>query len=214
MRLVLTAAAATLTLTTSLIAQGSSAAAPAAARPALVVLPAEQQIAAALLPLPDSLRPGTRVWGYSPEGRFVELRPGSGSMTCIADDPGDNAAGTRGNRFHVACYASTMEPFMARGRELRAQGKDEISVDTLRKADVRDGRIHLPSAAMLYSLTGQYSNYNPATNTITGARPLFVVYVPFATGPQLGLSAIPSRGTPWIMHPGEAGAHIMFTPGM
>lgn len=183
-------------------------AAPAAApRPAPVVPPAAQQIAAAVQPLPESLRAGARVWGYSPDARFTELQPGTGSMTCIADDPKDD-------RFHVACYANTMEPFMARGRELRAQGRDELAVDSLRKADVRDGRIRMPSAAMLYSLTGRAGSYDPATNRVTGATPLVVVYVPFATGPSLGLPNRAPRGQPWIMHGGEAGAHIMIVGSM
>ena len=168
---------------------------------------AAQQVASAVLPLPDSLRAGARVWGYAENARFVELRPGTGAMTCIADDPKDN-------RFHVACYHNSMEPYMARGRELRAQGKDQNAVDSLRSADVLAGRIRMPPVAMLYSLTGTAANYNASTNAVTGARPLFVVYTPFATAESLGLSAIPRRGQPWMMHGGLAGAHIMFVPEM
>lgn len=204
---------------TPLLAQGTAAPAATAtpaARPAPVILTAAQQIAAAVLPLPDSLRAGARVWGYAADGRFVELRAGSGSMTCIADDPRDNAPDERGrgNRFHVACYANTMEPYMARGRELRAQGANESTVDSVRTADVMAGRIHLPSVAMLYSLTGTAANYNATASTITGARPLFVVYTPFATAEQLGLSSLARRGQPWMMHGGQPGAHIMFVPDM
>ena len=187
----------------SLPAQQAGGAAP---RPP-VILPAAQQVAAAVLPLPDSLRAGARVWGYAEGVRFVELRPGTGTMTCIADDPRDN-------RFHVACYHNSMEPYMAKGRELRAQGLGENTVDSLRRADATAGRIRMPAAAMLYSLTGTAANYDPATNTITGARPLFVVYTPFATAESLGLSAIPRRGQPWMMHGGQPGAHIMFVPDM
>lgn len=193
-------------LASPLAAQARSPAAGGAPRPA-VILPAAQQIAAAVLPLPDSLRAGARVWGYAEGARFVELRPGTGSMTCIADDPRDD-------RFHVACYHNSMEPYMARGRELRAQGLGENAVDSLRKSDVAAGRIRMPPVAMLYSLTGTAANYDPATNAVTGARPLFVVYTPFATAESLGLSDIPRRGQPWMMHGGQPGAHIMFVPGM
>jgi len=204
--IVLRATLVTLAGAGTLIAQSAQSAG-SAARPAPVILTAAQQIAAAILPLPDSLRAGARVWGYAEGARFVELRPGTGSMTCIADDPKDD-------RFHVACYANTMEPYMARGRELRAQGAGQNAVDSARTADVLAGRVRMPSVAMLYSLSGTAASYNAATNVATGARPLFVVYTPFATAEQLGLSAIPRRGQPWMMHGGQPGAHIMFVPEM
>jgi hypothetical protein len=178
-----------------------------AARPAPVIPPAAQQIAAAVQPLPAPMRDSAAVLGYGADGRLVELRHGSGSMICLADDPKDDG-------FHVACYSATMEPFMARGRELRAQGANQNTVDSVRGAESRSGRIRMPPLAMLYSLTGPGRVYNAATNTVTGARPLFVVYTPFATAESLGLTTIPQPGIPWMMHPGAPNAHIMFVPGM
>jgi hypothetical protein len=170
------------------------------------VPPAEHQIAAAVLPLPADLRTGATVMGYAPDGRFVTLREGTGAMTCLASNP-------RMERFHVACYHKSLEPFMARGRELRAQGVAGDQVDTVRFREARSGKLELPKApALLYSLTG--GSFDPATGTATGARPLFVVYMPFATVESTGLSAAPARGSPWIMFPGTPKAHIMFTPSM
>src|SRR5215472_15033083 len=163
---------------------------PAPARPPLT---AEQQIAAAVLPLPDSLRAGARVYGYL-DGRFAELRPGTatGTMTCLMSAPGA--------RLQAACYHNSMEAFMARGRELREQ--HVANVDSVRNADVLAGRIHMPPAAALYSLNG--GAYDAATSTIHGARPLYVVYIPFATEASTGISATPQPGKPWLMHPGLA----------
>lgn len=190
-----------------LAAQQASPAASAAAPHAIP--PAAQQIAAAVLPLPDSMRAGARVLGYAPDGSLGELRAGTGTMTCIADDPTDN-------RFHVACYHNSMEPYMVRGRELRAQHVQQPALDSIRKAEVLSGRIHLPNAAALYSLTGPAGSYDPVTNTVHGARPLFVVYVPFATAEALGLPATPvgNAGKHWVMHSGEPSAHIMYAPEM
>jgi hypothetical protein len=191
-----------------LAAQSAAApAAPAAPRPAPVILPAAQQIAAAVQALPTGMRDSATVLGYNAGGQLVELRHGNGSMICLADDPKDD-------QFHVPCYSASMEPFMARGRELRAHGANQNTVDSVRLAESRDGRIRLPSTAMLYSLTGPAGAYNPATNTVTGARQLFVVYTPFATAESLGLTATPQRGVPWMMHPGAPNAHIMFVPSM
>ena len=178
-----------------------AAATPPAARATRPIPAAAQQIAAAVLPLPDSLRASARVFGYAPDGSFVELRPGTGSMTCLANNP-------RGGRFQVACYHNSMEPFMARGRELRAQGV--TAVDSVRNADVLAGRIRMPPVASLYSLNG--GSYDPATNTITGARPLYVVYLPFATEESTGISTTAVPGRPWLMHPGLPGAHVMIMP--
>ncbi len=164
---------------------------------------AAEQIAQAVLPLPDSMRSGARVFGWAPDGRFVVLRPGTGIMTCRANDP-------HSERFQVVCYHNSMEEFMARGRELRAEGV--TAVDSVRNADVLAGRVHLPPVASLYSLNG--GTYDPATNTIRGARPLYVVYLPFATEASTGISTVPLPGKPWLMHAGQPGAHIMYVPGM
>jgi hypothetical protein len=220
MRTILLSAAVLAVLVPRAVAQSTTPAAPARVAPAtpgstqqstpLVVPPAAQQIAAAVLPLPDAMRAGARVWGYGPDASFIELRPGTGAMTCIADDPRDN-------RFHVACYHNAMEPYMARGRELRAQGVRQPAVDSIRYADVAAGRIHMPTSAALYSLTGPASSYDAATNTATGASPLYVLYLPGATAESTGLPDHPNpqvHGQPWIMHPGQPAAHLMMSPNM
>jgi hypothetical protein len=167
---------------------------------------AEQQIASAVLPLPADLRAGATVMGYTTDGRLVTLREGSGAMTCLASNPAMQ-------RFHVACYHKSLEPFMARGRQLRAQGVAGDQVDSVRFREARAGTLRLPKEpALLYSLTGD--SYDAATNSAPGARALFVVYIPYATAESTGLSASPVRGAPWIMLPGTPKAHIMFVPSM
>ena len=167
----------------------------------------DQQIAAAVLPLPTELRAGARVLGYSPDKKLVQLRPGTNAMTCLADDPGDE-------RFHVACYHDGLEPFMLRGRQLRAAGVKGPAVDSARFAEVKAGKLKMPAQGTLYSLTGKAAGWNLATGEVTGASRLYVVYIPFATDASTGLSAQPQPGGPWIMFPGTAKAHIMFTPDM
>jgi hypothetical protein len=169
--------------------------------------PEAQQIAAAVLPLPASLRDGAGVMGYRTAGRLEVLRPARNGMQCLADLPGDD-------RFHVACYATTMEPFMARGRALRAAGTTGTQVDTVRFAEIRRGTLRMPTApAALYSLTGPKNAFDPATGKVTGAKPLFVLYMPNATSASTGLSATPGQG-PWIMNPGTPRAHLMLSADM
>jgi hypothetical protein len=174
----------------------------------VVIPPAEQQIVAAVLPLPKDLRESATVMGYAANGTFGTLRHGSGEMVCLASDP-------KLPRFHVACYHRLMEPFMARGRELRSEGVKGDQVDSVRFREVREGKLRVPTApTTLYSLTGAKDAFDPITGAVTKARSLFVVYIPFATAGSTGLSAIPVEGAPWVMFPGTPKAHIMFVPKM
>lgn len=186
----------------------ASSASVAIAQAATKIPPASQQIAAAVLALPEELRAGAAVLGYAADGKLVPLREGKNAMICLASDP--SVAD-----FHVACYHRSMEPFMARGRELRAQGVKGPRVDTVRFAEVKSGKIKMPTQpAVLYQIFGKAGSYDPATNRVTGGESLYVVYMPFATAASTGLSPKPQQGTPWIMFPGTPKAHIMFTPGM
>jgi hypothetical protein len=172
------------------------------------VPPASQQIAAAVLAAPKELRQDATVLGYTAEGKLTTLRKGTGPMICLASNP-------QGKQFHVACYHRSLEPFMARGRALRAQGVPEERVDSVRFADVRAGRLAMPRrAAMLYSLTGPAGSFDTVSGTAPKAKPLFVVYLPNATVASTGLPATPVEGLPWIMDPGTPKAHIMLESGM
>jgi hypothetical protein len=115
--------------------------------------------------------------------------------------------------FHVACYHQTLEPFMARGRELRASGTPDNRVDTVRFAEVKSGKLQMPKQpASMYQLFG--GTVDPATGAVKDAKPLFVIYISGATGATTGLSEKPTEGAPWIMFPGTPKAHIMLTPKM
>ena len=170
------------------------------------VMPVAQQVASAVLPLPQEMRDSAGVLGYRANGGRLEvLRPAKNGMMCLADDPGDD-------RFHVACYHESMDPFMARGRVLREQGVKGTSVDSVRYADVKSGRIRMPAfPASLYQMTGPKDGYDPATNSVPKATGSLVVYVPNATEASTGLSAKPSATAPWLMFPGTPKAHIMFS---
>jgi hypothetical protein len=176
--------------------------------PAAPVLTPEQQIAVAVLPLPMEMRAGATVLGYGSDGKLVELRRGTGDMTCLAPNRAMS-------RFHVACYHRSLEPFMARGRALRTSGVTGDGVDSVRFAEARSGKLVMPRApASLYSLTGDWTTLDASTLTSNGARSLFVVYIPYATAKTTGLSEKPARGTPWLMGAGTPKAHIMFVPEM
>lgn len=177
----------------------------ASAQASAPIPPKDEQVAAAVLPLPEAMRAGARVLGYDASGKFVTLREGKG-MVCLAQYPKEP-------QFHVSCYHESMEPFMARGRELRDAGTAAAQVDTVRFAEVKSGKLKMPKdPAALYQIFGK--GYDPKTQAVTEGRRLYVVYVPFATGASTGLPERPRGNDPWIMLPGTPKAHIMFSATM
>ena len=183
-----------LVLPTTLVAQG--------------LPPVERQVAAAVLALPEPMRAGATVLGYREAGKLVELRRGTNGMTCLADSPADST-------FHVACYHDGLEPFMARGRALRAEGVTGGQVDSVRFREIREGKLPMPTTpSALRSLSGGAGSWNADSNTVREGRPLYVVYIPFATTESTGISSVPGPNQPWLMFPGTPKAHIMFVPRM
>ena len=167
------------------------------------VAPAADQIASAVLAAPKEWRSDATVLGYDAKGAVVTLRKGSNDFVCLADDPSDKT-------FSVACYHKDLEPFMARGRELTAQGVKGKERHEMRWKEVKDGKLAMPrDPRMLYVLTG--AGYDPAKGEVTDSSLRWVVYVPNATAESTGLSTKSGPG-PWLMYPGTPGAHIMISP--
>lgn len=167
---------------------------------------ATDQISAAVLAAPPELRDDATVLGYLPDGKFATLRKAGGEMICLADDPKEAA------RFHVACYHRSLEPFMARGRELTTKGVTGWTRDSVRNAEIVSGKIKMPAAGGLYTVTARGGCYDPAAKTLCErTNPVHSVYVPFATTASTGLLDHPTdEHTPFLMSPGTARAHIMF----
>ena len=172
------------------------------------VLPAAKQIQAAIAAAPAEMRDGAGVWGYNESKKLVKLREAKNDMICLASNPD-------GKQFHVACYHKLLEPFMARGRELRAQGVKDDQVDTVRFKEITSGKLQMPKTpSALYTLTGPPNSFDATTGKVTGAKWLYVVYIPGATEQSTGITEKPAPGVPWIMYPGTPKAHIMFFTGM
>lgn len=170
------------------------------------VAPTAFQIASAVSPLPENLRAGARVLGYDAAGKLVTLRAGTNDMTCLADDPA-------GKMFHVACYHRSLEPFMARGREMHALKKSKEHIDSVRLRDVKTGRYSMPAkSAALYQYFAPRDSVNMSTGVIDGAQYLYVVYTPYGTYRSTGITEAPVDGGPWIMNPGKPWAHLMIQP--
>ncbi len=143
------------------------------------------QIAGALSAAPEDRREGATVMGYSPAGELVTLREGTNELLCLADRPGDD-------RFHVACYHRSLEPYMKRGRELRAEGVESAESFRIRHEEADAGTLEMPQApAALYNLGGPLSILDPATGEVSGGNWVWVVYTPWATEEATGLPTTP-----------------------
>ncbi len=171
------------------------------------ILSPEIQIKTALLAAPADQKDSATVLGYDNNGKLITLRSGKGKLVCLADDPHKKG-------ISVACYSSNLEPFMARGRELLAEGKTEKEKQEIREKEIDNGKLKLPKEPnILYVLNGTDENYDKATGELKDGHIRYVLYVPYATLQSTGLSAKPSYpGMPWLMEPGTAKAHIMITP--
>jgi hypothetical protein len=134
----------------------------------------------------------------------VRLRAGTNEMICLADNPAQKG-------FESSCYHKALDPFMARGRALRASGVTERhAIDSLRLADIRAGRFHMPKGpTMLASLFAESDSFDPAAGRPEKSSMLHVIYLPYATAASSGISAAPAKDRPWLMYGGKPWAHVM-----
>jgi hypothetical protein len=166
----------------------------------------EVQIKSALLSAPADKRDNATVYGYSEKGEIITLKKGSNELICLADDPAQAS-------FSAACYHKDLEPFMARGRELRKQGKSGRELFDTREAEVKAGKLKMPAhPTTLFVYSGKDENYDRNTGEVKDGYLRYVVYIPYATSESTGLPLKGGPSVPWIMDPGTHGAHIMINP--
>lgn len=164
-------------------------------------------IATALMAAPEASRAGSKVIGFNMAGEFVTLKEGSNEFICLADDP-------KKKGFSAACYHKDLDPFMARGRALKAEGKSATEIFNIREEEVKAGTLDMgPSGTALHIYYGGETMFDPVTSLVKGAKYRYVVYMPWATAESTGLPEKPvAANHPWIMNPGTHRAHIMISP--
>ena len=152
----------------------------------------------ATAPLDEADKAGATVMALNADMNYYVIKEGSNNMICLADNPEQKS-------FNVACYHKSLEPFMARGRALKKEGKTIGEIEEIREAEAVEGKLVMPrEPATLYVLSGE---------TKENANLRWVVYIPWATAESTGLPLKPMvAGGPWIMFPNKHNAHIMITP--
>ena len=164
-------------------------------------LAAQDAIALAVAPIPTETEQATAKVIQKQGDEWVTLREGAGPFICIADDPGADG-------FHTACYHESLEPYMARGRELTAQGTTGRPNVEQRMAEIEAGTLEMPGYAFLHAI---YAAEGWSGDMDAVQRHQTVIYTPFATAEDLGLPTRATRGA-WLMAAGTANAHVMITP--
>jgi len=166
----------------------------------------KEQIAAALLPLPEIMRPGAGVTGYDSDHSLVTLRASTNGMVCTGTRPGDDT-------FDVRCYHEKFLPIVRRLHELYKQGKSEAEVDEIVGLEVKVGKLVLPNRPTAgYRMLGPISAYNASTNTVGKEIESWQsIHFPYKTAAEIGL---PEEGTvvrtlPYVMSSGTIWSHVM-----
>jgi len=167
----------------------------------------EALLATALLAVPEASRANCKVIGFNMAGEFVTFREGTNEFICLVDDP-------KKEGFSAACYHTSLEPFMARGRALKAEGKKFKEIFDIREEEAKAGTLTMGDlGSTLHIYYGKQTMYDPETAKVDGAKYRYVVYLPFATAASTGLPEAPiAPNHPWIMNPGTHRAHIMVSP--
>ena len=168
---------------------------------------ADVQIKTALLAAPSEDRENAMVYGYSESGEFTILRKGTNEMICLADDPKQSG-------LNVSCYHKDLDPFMARGRELKKDGKSFQDIFDMREEEVKAGKLKMPEQpSTLFVYSADDANYDRSTGDVKEGYLRYVIYIPYATAETTGLPLKPDvAGMPWLMDPGTHRAHIMISP--
>ncbi len=165
------------------------------------------QIKMALLAAPVDARDGAHVFGFDDDGKFITLREGTNDFVVRSDNPNQEG-------FEIVCYPKNVEPFMARGRALKAEGKNRGEIFDIREKEMMNGSLQKPGyGSTLQIYYGKDAKYNKESGTVEGGSFRYVIYTPLATSLTTGLPEKPNgAGHPWVMFPGLYRAHIMVTP--
>jgi hypothetical protein len=168
---------------------------------------ADIQIKLSMLAAPLEKQANATVMGYAPDGKLTVLRKGTNEMICLADDPKQKG-------FNVSCYHKDLDPFMQRGRELKAAGKNHDEVIKIRDDEAKAGKVPLvKTPSTLYVYSAKEEDCDLVAGTVKNGYLRYVVYIPYATPESTGLPLKEDvKGMPWIMDPGTPRAHIMITP--
>ena len=167
----------------------------------------EVQLKLAVMAAPEDQQTEATIYGYTDAGEIVLLKQGTNELVCLADNPAIEG-------LSVSAYHKSAQPFMARGWELKKEGKTFQEIFDIRESESKSGKLQLPDqGSLLNVLTAENADVDWTTGEVKNSYTRSVVYIPWATAASTGLPLKPAGpGLPWIMDPGTHRAHIMINP--
>lgn len=164
----------------------------------------EQQITAAVLPLPKEMRAGAGVVAFSEGTAPITLREGTNGMMCMADLPGDE-------EFDVRCFQQAFFPVYVKMRETELRGLRGMVRHDAVDEEIRSGRLRLPDGPTAgWMMEGPISAYDAPTAVAGPEIEVWqTVHAPYRTAAQFGLPEEPDGTRPYVMGSGTFFSHVM-----
>lgn len=182
------------------------------AAPAHAQAPSQrEELDAAVLPLPTSLRGEAGVFRRIGVDRVEIVRPSHNGMSCLVDDPADD-------EFDVRCYHDEFWPVIRRFGELRRSGASFEGANEAIRREAESGELSMPATPTAgYRMLGPITAYDFASRTVgTEIKRWQSIHFPFRTAEEMGLTEErePSKADlpgqmPYVMTSGTWWAHVM-----
>ena len=165
---------------------------------AAVMAQSADEIAKAVLPLPEDLRADATIYVYDENGDRKILRPGRNMVECMPKNPEDG---------FTRCYNKITADRRDFEAKLKTKKKSQQEITAAMDQATKEGKIKpAPYGVINY----RYSDDDKRIKL------LWIMSVPNATPEMVGVStvsqqaaALKGKGLPWMMLPGTPGAHIM-----
>jgi hypothetical protein len=163
----------------------------------------EREMAAAVLPLPDSLRPGAGVRVMSSAMVPTVLRESKNGMMCTIVTPG-------AEQFDARCYRLEFLKVVDYVRALSRSGV-AAAVDARLRADAKKGRIVIPDHATAgYRMLGPSAAFDLRNNIAGSAIEKWQsIHIPFGRAEDMGIPTTEEGIMPFVMYSGTWWSHIM-----
>jgi hypothetical protein len=168
-------------------------------------LSTEQQIAAAILPLPAVLRDQASVILFDNHETPRTVREGTNDMVCTLIPST--------TEFDARCYHSSFMPVILRSRELGRSGMKPDDIAKTIDIEIHHQKLNLPDHPTAgYRMLGPMSSYDQKTNKAGNAIESWQsIHFPYKTAKEIGLpleGEVP-RTFPYVMASGTYWSHVM-----
>jgi len=184
---------------------GQSSDAGSALRPPL--LPREREIALARSAAPPEVSDNATVLVLARGKGFVGAEPGTNGVTCLVDRSWPDA-------IEPHCFdpegSRTILPVHARQMELREQGLSKASIQADIAEGYRTGRFVVPARpAMTWMMSAEQILYNDDGMRVGAWKPHLMIYYPFLTDGDLGMTGAAPANGPMLSDPGRPTANLV-----